>query len=409
MNLERDLEHSGMFFSNHAPDVKAASTPNNWDDLIAALSTRNETVYSISLDTFSTLQMVYRNARDHSSIVEKILPIMHGEEAIEKRTRVRFSNMNPFSEDLILQHANPDFYDGGDHDQLDARIRNQMRHYLLPTDGNHPLAPNFFLIARDSDFPPAAARRLALYDGTTGARAMRVLQSVERDLPYDGNAYTITSTYVDGMLRMYAVHPVHISEYFMVELGAWYLWGSLGEFHAGVSAFRNLRMWARNQRDRLMQEANSRLSLHAPGALVVSLSMNAKPEDVPGEWAEAPAHVEESPEEGHVVPESDGNNLSQETEGEGSPRHNNSNNSPSKDAGNEHDEAGSQTIDHNPRKRKESPLASVQPDSASGTSGSESGDSTDEEKARPQKRSRSSSTEPSEPAWRPIRRGTAVL
>jgi hypothetical protein len=69
------------------------------------------------------------------------------------------------------------------------------------------MAPNFFLEVKGPDGSLAVAGRQACYDGAIGARGMQSLRSFSQKTPiYDDNSYTITSTYHDGQLKMYAVH-----------------------------------------------------------------------------------------------------------------------------------------------------------------------------------------------------------
>ena len=262
LGVERDLQQSGMYLSDQTD-----TRPNNWDELMAVVADENPVVYAADQERFEGLRRLHNNARNHSDMIDRVLPIFHMGYRTENRIGVTFTNMAPLFSNVALEHARPDFYDGSDSQDLDMRIQNQMRHYLLPTtDGQHnPVAPNVFMDIQDSDYPPAAARRLALYNGSAGARAMLVLQSVEQDVPFDGNAYTVTATYVDGLLRLYAVHATptdargRLADFHMTELGAWYLWGSLADFRGGVSAFRNLREWARRTREELVRQANDRL------------------------------------------------------------------------------------------------------------------------------------------------------
>jgi hypothetical protein len=53
------------------------------------------------------------------------------------------------------------------------------------------------------------AKRQACYDSALGARDIHELRSIGIDATtaYDNNAYTITSTYHDGQLKMYTIHP----------------------------------------------------------------------------------------------------------------------------------------------------------------------------------------------------------
>ncbi len=113
------------------------------------------------------------------------------------------------------------------------------------------------------------AKRQAMQDGAYGARAMHSLQSYSEGKPvYDGNAYTVTSTYHagTGTLQLYTTHPTRgedgISpEYHMTQVSGWALTGNIKSFREGVTAFRNARDWAQEQRDAFISAANKRVLL----------------------------------------------------------------------------------------------------------------------------------------------------
>ncbi|KAK4941007.1 hypothetical protein LTR66_014851 [Elasticomyces elasticus] len=71
-----------------------------------------------------------------------------------------------------------------------------------------PVVPNFFTEGKGPKGRTDVAKRQACYDGAIGARAMLHARSYANGgaMVYDGNAYTITSTYHDGVLRMYTTH-----------------------------------------------------------------------------------------------------------------------------------------------------------------------------------------------------------
>lgn len=111
------------------------------------------------------------------------------------------------------------------------------------------------------------AKRQACFDGALGARGVHRLRSFEADstLACDNNAYTITSTYHDGQLKMYTVHPTPSTnsqdspEYHITQLRSFAMTDARERFREGASAFRNARDWAKIQRDELIAAANSRL------------------------------------------------------------------------------------------------------------------------------------------------------
>lgn len=128
-----------------------------------------------------------------------------------------------------------------------------------------PMAPNFYLEVKGPDGSAAVARRQACYDGAIGARGMLSLQLYGQDKTiYDNHASTITSTYYDGMLKMYATHVTpptgaeKLPEYHMTLLGAWALTGSRKQFLQGAASFCNGRDWAKDRRDGLISIANKK-------------------------------------------------------------------------------------------------------------------------------------------------------
>jgi hypothetical protein len=107
----------------------------------------------------------------------------------------------------------PDFYDGARLEDINREVREELGPYIIPIGyTTAPVAPNFFMEAKAPSGGVDVAKRQAMQDGAYGARAMHSLQSYSEGKPvYDGNAYTITSTYYagTGTLKLYATHPTH--------------------------------------------------------------------------------------------------------------------------------------------------------------------------------------------------------
>lgn len=108
-----------------------------------------------------------------------------------------------------LVSGNPGLYYGARPEKLDPRVRTELSGHIIPsTQDGLPIAPNFFLAVKGLDGFLSVARLQACYDGALGARGMHSLQSYgQDDTIFDNNAYTISSTYYDGALRLYACHP----------------------------------------------------------------------------------------------------------------------------------------------------------------------------------------------------------
>ena len=91
--------------------------------------------------------------------------------------------------------------------------------------------PNFFTEVKGPNGSAAVAKRQACFDGALGARGIHKLRLFNADptLAFDNKAYTITSTYNNGTLKMYTTHPVQASsvyespEYYITQLRGWLL------------------------------------------------------------------------------------------------------------------------------------------------------------------------------------------
>lgn len=140
---------------------------------------------------------------------ELVVPIIEGKigDAKCRSGGIPFANLDPLT-DGTLKPGNPDVYYGARPEQLSREVRDKLSGSIIPsTQRDLPMALNFFLAAKGPDGLAAVAKRQACYDGALGARGMHSLQSHGRAEPvYDNNAYTVTSIYHNGHLKMYTSH-----------------------------------------------------------------------------------------------------------------------------------------------------------------------------------------------------------
>ena len=101
-----------------------------------------------------------------------------------------------------------------------------MNPYIIPSINlNAPILPNDFIKGKGLGGTTAVVRREACYDGVLDARAIHSLQTHGQEPTYDNNADTIDSTYNNGHLQMYTIHPTQPAnlgdqpEYHMNQLG----------------------------------------------------------------------------------------------------------------------------------------------------------------------------------------------
>lgn len=198
---------------------------------------------------------------------ESVIPTIEGKIGDVKcrSGEIPFTNLDPLM-DGTLKPGNPDIYYGARPEQLSRKVRDELNGRIIPlTQHDLPMAPNFFLAAKGPDGSAAVAKRQACYDGALGARGMHSLQLYGRDAPvYDNNAYTMTSTYHDGQLKMYTSHvaPPHSPsgqpQYYMNQLRSFAITDTRDTCAAGLQAYRNGRDWAEKQRNEAIRQANER-------------------------------------------------------------------------------------------------------------------------------------------------------
>lgn len=262
-NFEQILIDHGSFPDSYRhPDNRRISKPDNWNEINAVLGQRRRSVSPrFSEEDHDVFKQKNNDALGEKKVMSSVFPIITGDADIPSEEDKLFGNLESFA--YGITDAKPDFFDGSRPAQLDPRVREDLGHFIVPSkQGIVPILPNFFAEGKGPDGSLAVARRQALYDGTLGARAIHRIQSYGRKLIYDNNAYTITSIYHSGVLRLYTTHPTpsthpgRSTDYHMVPLRSYLLDDLAYSFREGVIALRNAREWAREKRDLFIQSAN---------------------------------------------------------------------------------------------------------------------------------------------------------
>ncbi|KAK2795046.1 hypothetical protein FQN50_009805 [Emmonsiellopsis sp. PD_5] len=269
-NFQQNLIDHGVYPDGYEyPDGRIPVMPNNWEEINERLARPRP---SLSPSKFSNEHFwKFKRADTHASkeqpVTTSVIPIIEGDIGDPKCAGggYPFGNLASLT-DGTLAHAKPDHFYGARPEQLDCQVRKEISDHIIPSmQDDLPLAPNFFLEAKGPDGSLAVATRQACYDGALGARGMHSLQSYQQDRPsYDSNAYTITSTYHGGQLKLYTTHlaeprgPGCDPEYYMTQLNGWCMFGNLETFRQGASTYRNARDWAKEKRDEFIRVANER-------------------------------------------------------------------------------------------------------------------------------------------------------
>ena len=277
-NFQQKLIDNGVYPDEYEyPDGRVPPEPDNLEEINEILIQPRS---SLSPSRFSNEKFrEFKRADAHVSKENKatktVIPIIEGKIKDSKCVEgdILFTNLAPLTNDE-LKAAKPDLYYGARPEQLNRRVRDELSGHIIPsTQEDLPAAPNFFLAAKGPDGSLAVAGRQACYDGALGARGMHSLQLYGQDKPaYDNKAYTITSIYHGGTLKMYTSHPTQSTspggrpEYYMNQLNTWGMTGNAETCRQGTTAYRNARDWAKEQRDEAIKRANERVNESQVGA-----------------------------------------------------------------------------------------------------------------------------------------------
>jgi hypothetical protein len=270
-NFGQYLIDNGVYPDDYDfPDGRDPLRPNNENEILDKLGQSRASLSPSQFPEKAFRSFKQKNSRalNEDAVMGDVFPIIQGTASIPSAKNLVFGNLEPLPHGNLVD-AKPDFYNGAHPAQIHLRIREELGSYITPaTQVQAPALPNFFTEAKGPDGSAAVARRQACFDGALGARGIHQLQSFEADptLAYDNKAYTITSTYNDGQLNLYTVHPTQSPDpndspkYHMTQLRSFAMTDAAERFREGARAFRNARDWAKAQRDELIAVANGRVT-----------------------------------------------------------------------------------------------------------------------------------------------------
>ncbi|EER41077.1 conserved hypothetical protein [Histoplasma capsulatum H143] len=290
-NFQQHLADHGIYSHNFEyPNGRRPAKPNNWKELNEVLAQPRPSLSNFSEEEFEKFILADARASKEKLVILSVIPLIEGNDGGLNFSGggYPFGKLAPLT-DGMLGHAKPDRFYGASPTQLNPKIRKELSSYVVPsTQGDLPILPNFFLEVKGPDGSPAVANRQACYYGALGARGTHFLQSYQQDKPvYDNNAYTITSTYLGGHLKLYSTHLVQSPdldcppEYIMTQLKGWSITSDLETFVRGVSAYRNARDWAKEKRDEFIRLANERHAELAAQSRNQSISQHQMASDPP--------------------------------------------------------------------------------------------------------------------------------
>ncbi|KAI9809339.1 MAG: hypothetical protein M1825_002631 [Sarcosagium campestre] len=267
-NFQQNLTDHGVYPNRYEyPDGRLPSQPDNWEEIQQRMTQARP---SLSLSQFSDgkfrkFEREDAHAAKEMQVMDSVIPIIEGNVGDARCVvgGIPFTNLDHLT-DGTLAAGKPDRYYGARPEQLSRQVREELSGRIVPsTHKDLPIAPNFFLVVKGPNGTTAVARNQATYDGALGARGMHSLHSYAQKGPvYDNNAYTISSIYNDGTLKMYTSHPSQPAragdnpEYYMTQLRSFSMTDTADTFRQGATAYRNLRDWTKEQRDLAIERAN---------------------------------------------------------------------------------------------------------------------------------------------------------
>lgn len=260
--------------------------PDNLDDIRHTLVQNNPVLLepdSFTDEAFTRFNMAHRLFGTSEEAVSRTLDTIEGSVALDpshvKRGPCKLTNLLPLVSDTLVP-GNPDRAYGARPEKLDTLVRYNMGldNLILPTVAQDILCPNFIVHVKGPQGTEETANLQAVYDGSLAARGIDTLWAWSNDdsgVQQPPIARTITCTYVSGVLRMYAVHcrsrqpgtttkelgqQPHSrppgSQYITTLIDSWLVRDKAADFRAGLTAFRNGLVWARKQRDEVINRAN---------------------------------------------------------------------------------------------------------------------------------------------------------
>ena len=252
------------------PDGRVPPKPDNWDEIKQMLEERQRSISPSVFpeEEYEKFEQADAQVNSENKATQKVIPLIQGtirDERCIDGPDIRLANLANLMTGKDHK-AKPDIWYGARPEQLDPRIRDnkELGTYVVPTTtGSRPCAPNFFVEAKGPGGSGGVMLDQACFDGALGARGMHKLQTYNQQVPtYDHKAYTISTTYYSGHLKMYAHYLYQPNssrtnaEYYMMQLKTWSLTGDRERFLEGMTAFRNAEEWTKAQRNAAIEHAN---------------------------------------------------------------------------------------------------------------------------------------------------------
>lgn len=258
-----------LLISNDVHRPQRVIKPANYDQLCDRLAQSREGLSptQFTQTDYEKFLAAVDNAHDEMQVMMYVLSALTGPTTYPSTANRLCNNWAPLtSAKLVI--PKPDYFEGELQKSDDAVLLKTLNDLIVPsTCSDAPLLPNFLVEVKSPQGSIAVARRQVVYIGAFCARSMHHLQAYGGEEIYDGNAYTLSSTYTFGRLEIFAHHitqsdgPNKQPCYQTVSLCVAALDQDIHSFRKGVTAFRNARDLARGYRETFLADAHARMRL----------------------------------------------------------------------------------------------------------------------------------------------------
>ncbi|PTB45276.1 hypothetical protein M441DRAFT_158915 [Trichoderma asperellum CBS 433.97] len=248
------------------PNGALSPKPNNFEEIRKILKIRRRSL-SPSVVPETAHDDFRRNITNstESDLMSDVIPLIAGDTRIRKTQNLAFTNLTSITRNTTAI-PKPDFFDGAHPETVNRKVRKDLDDIIIPSKrAGFPIAPNFFLEVKSDEGKLKVAQDQSIVNGAYGARAMHALKNylVDGEPEYDGNAYAYTAILARALLELYAHHLTAPTKPGGQPGCHATLLGSYGlrdedNYSTGRGAFRNLRMRAKEDRERFIETANAR-------------------------------------------------------------------------------------------------------------------------------------------------------
>ncbi|KAK6445876.1 hypothetical protein FP744_10002125 [Trichoderma asperellum] len=248
------------------PNGALSPKPNNFEEIRKILKISRPSL-SPSVVPETAHDDFRRNITNstESDLMADVIPLIAGDTRIRKSRNLAFTNLTSITRNTTAT-PKPDFFDGAHPETVNRKVKKDLDDIIIPSKiAGFPIAANFFLEVKSDEGKLKVAQGQSIVNGAYGARAMHALKNylVDGEPEYDGNAYAFTAILARALLELYAHHLTAPTKPGGQPGCHATLLGSYGlrdeeNYSTGRGAFRNLRMRAKEDRDRFIETANAR-------------------------------------------------------------------------------------------------------------------------------------------------------